>query len=172
MPEVRELCQRLVPGEIPDVLSVEAPSWAKLNDCIGNTKRMVTRRGGGVDYGWQLWETFRGVMIEAEFHAVWVDERGRRHDVTPKPLPSIRETVFLADPNLVYNGRQIDNIRVALIDDQIVHDFIAASEAFFETTNRGELADFHGELTLTPEMQAIRMRCRKLEVAINAKYFA
>ncbi len=169
--EVRELCGRLVPGEIPVILQVDAPAWAEPNECTSNVARVIESHGGGLEYGWQLWETLPGVMVEAEFHAVWIDDAGRRHDVTPKELPGITEIVFLPDADLVYEGRQIDNVRVPLRDDKLIRGFIRAAEDFYEVTNRGELAAYHGPLRFTPEMQAIAARRQRLELAILNRYY-
>jgi hypothetical protein len=173
-PEVRALCERLVPGEIPVVLEVEHPPWAKPRDCTANVQRAVADHGGSVRYGWQLWEV-PDVMLEAEFHAVWVDARGSLRDVTPKDLPFER-CIFLPDPTLHYEGRQIDNVRVPLQDDPLIHEFIAAAEAYYEATNRGELAEKHGDITpfLTPaqkkEIAALTQRRMQLQLQVAAKY--
>lgn len=132
-----------MPGEIPVILEVEYPPWAKHRDCTTNVDRAIADHGGSVEYGWQLWE-MPGLMLEAEFHAVWVDPQSSRRDITPKDLP-FEQSVFLPDPKLVYEGRQIDNVRVALRDDPLIHEFIAAAEAYFEATNRGRLAEVHGD---------------------------
>lgn len=170
-PEVRALCERLVPGGIPQVLPVEASPFAQVNECVPAVEAMVRRQGGRAELGWQLWETLPGVMIEAEFHAIWVDESGSRHDVTPKPLPTITDIVFLPDPTLVYEGRQIDNVRASLVSDALVNEFIAANSAWFEVINRGDLAEHHGPLRLTPEMQAVAERCERLSAQVTAKYY-
>lgn len=171
-PEVRALCQELVPDEIPVVLGVDAPPWAQAIQCTDNVDRVIAEHGGQIEYGWRLWETIPDVMIEAEFHAVWLDADGRRHDVTPTHYPAIKETVFLPDTKLVYEGRQIDNVRRSLVDDTLVKQFIEAAEAWFEVTNRGELADYHGQLKLTPEMRTIRRRQEQLQLQILKRYFS
>jgi hypothetical protein len=172
-PEVRALCERLVPGTAPFLIEVDdpPPPGAEPNDCTANIERVIEAHGGGIEYGWQLWETLPGVMIEAEFHAVWIDAAGTRRDVTPKAF-GITRIVFLPDPNLVYEGRQIDNVRVALRDDPLIHQLIEAAEQYYEATNRGELADFHGDLVLTPEMRGLLLRRLELERQIVQKYFA
>jgi hypothetical protein len=171
-PEVRALCAGLVPGEIPKLVKVDAPPWAEPQECVGNVESVIEIHGGTVQYGWQLWETWPGVLIEAEFHAVWIDDHGRSHDVTPKELPGIKQIVFLPDPKLVYEGRQIDNVRMPLKGDPLISEFIEAAEAFYEVTNRGELADYHGDLVLMPEMRAIQERRMGLEMKILEKYYA
>jgi hypothetical protein len=171
MPEVRALCENLVPGQIPLRISVDPPPRANPNDCMENVASVIEIHGGSVDYGWQLWETLPGVLLEAEFHAVWLDAEGRRLDVTPKQIPGLTSIVFLPDATLVYEGRQIDNVRVPLKDDPLVTAFINTAEDFFEATNRGELADYHGPVVLTPAMRAIAARRESLELQILKKYF-
>ncbi|MDO8184680.1 hypothetical protein Q5424_04945 [Conexibacter sp. JD483] len=109
-------------------------------------------------------------MIEAEFHAVWRDSRGRRRDVTPPSVP-VGRVVFLPDPQLSFDGRQIDNFRVSLVDDPLVDDFIAAAEAYFEVTNRGKLATEYGRLRVTPEIAAARERWWAAERRMVAKHY-
>lgn len=167
---VRALCERLVPGGEAVVLQPQAPRRAKPRDCVVNVDAMIHERGGDVEYGWALWETFPGVIIEAEFHAVWRDPRGRRRDVTPQQI-EVSRVVFLPDPTLVYEDRQIDNERIALIDDPLVEEFISAAKAHFDVTNRGELATFHGELPRTPEIRAATQRRWDAERQLLAKHF-
>lgn len=170
-PEVRSFCQELVPGGIPFLVSVNPPQAAKSDECVENVMSVVEVNEGSIEYGWMLWERPR-VLLEAEFHAVWVRPAGGRVDVTPKVLPGITKIVFLPDPNLVYEGRQIDNRRVPLTDDPLVRHYIEAAEAFFEAINRGTLADFHGELRLDGEQRALLQRRDSLEAAMMEKYTA
>jgi hypothetical protein len=171
-PELRALCAELVPNEIPVVLQVDAPSWAERRWCTRNVDLVIADHGGSVEYGWEFLETIPNVLLEAQFHAVWIDDvQERRHDVTPKDIPGVTETVFLPDRALVYDGRQIPNVRRALVDDPLVDELIETLDAWFEMTNRGELADFHGELTPTPEMRENKTREEELAMTILTKYF-
>jgi hypothetical protein len=170
-PQVRELCRHLVPGAIPQLVRVDPPPWAKPNECTENVARVIAEHGGAPTYGWQLWENLPGVMIEAEFHAVWIVDEEPPLDVTPKLVPGIDHSVFLADADLIYEGKQINNERVALVDDPLVEDLIRAFDEDFEVMNRGPLANFHGEFIATPEMDQIKQRIDNLLVAVTRKYF-
>lgn len=132
---------------------------------------MVERYGGSVEYGWQLWELFPGVMIEAEFHAVWVAPRGDRQDVTPKEIPGVREILFIPDPSLEYRGRQIPSVRVALHEDPLLEELIQVKDDRFAALNRGSLADYHGPIRETPEMRSLRLRDEALEIELIEKYY-
>jgi hypothetical protein len=143
-------------------------------ECIPNIEKVIELFGGDIVYGWNLIESLRGVMIEAEFHAVWVSDEGRLLDVTPKQLSGMDSvTVFLADPELIYEGQQIDNVRVALQDDQLIRSYIKTAEARFEAWNRGDLARYHGDMRgkFTPEMQRIEERLARFQERIMRKYF-
>ncbi|OFZ53607.1 MAG: hypothetical protein A3D92_20775 [Bacteroidetes bacterium RIFCSPHIGHO2_02_FULL_44_7] len=170
-PEIIALCQKIAPGQKALYLEIKPVEGAIVNECYGNVDKAIQKSGGSVQYGWQIWETMPDVMAEAEFHAVWKDINGNLHDVTPKEMPGITKILFLPDPARSYSGRQIDNIRIALKDDPLVHDFIKNAESYFEITNRGELADYHGELVATPEMKKLMRQNAELFLAIVQKYY-
>jgi len=116
-------------------------------------------------------------MPEAEFHAVWVDPTGTYRDLTPKRF-GFQQSVFLADPSLTYDGKQINNVRVAINHDLLIEEFIAAADQYYEATNRGRLAHLHGDeylAALTTEQRAelltIQKRQEKLSLLIAQKYY-
>ena len=170
-PAARALCAELVPGAAPELLEINAPPWAKPDECIENVASVVELYGGRGEHGWKLQETLPGVLLEAEFHAVWLDADDERWDVTPSQVPGVTHSAFLPDPELVYEGRQIDNVRVALQDDPLILEYIQTWEDYFEVMNRGELANYHGPMRQTPEMRAIQERSQRLELEILRKYF-
>lgn len=145
-PRVRRLIAQLAPkGQLEKVALVPAAD-ARANECVPNVDAVVGRSGGRAELGWMLWDKLPGVLLEAEFHAVWVRPDGRREDVTPKQIPGVDYIFFVPDAALVYRGEQIDNRRVALRDDRVVHDYIAAAEARFKVLNDGVRA---GQQTVT-----------------------
>lgn len=153
-PRVRRLCEQLAPGgRLLKVAVVPAPG-ARVNECVPNVDAVVAQRGGSAERGWMLWDKLPGILLEAEFHAVWVAPDGRREDVTPKQLPGIGHIFFVADATLVYRGVQIDNRRVAVRDDEAVHAYIAASKARYEVLNGGARA-VQRTVILTAAEQAI-----------------
>lgn len=170
IPELRALCERLVPGEIPDIVPRDVPPWAELNECVVNVSKMVEKFGGEAVRGWRLWEPLPGLMIEAEFHVVWRDPDGSLLDVS-RHFPGFTATVFLPDPSLGYEGRQIPNERVPLIEDNLLNEFIESLEAEFEVMNGGDLADHHGQIQLTPEMKAIQARQQALFAQIAQTHY-
>lgn len=169
---VKNLCNKLVPNGQPVELQVEATAHSIELDCMENVSKQIKKQGGSIQYGWQIWETLPGVMIEAEFHAVWVDEKNELHDITPKQIPGINRILFLPDESLKYEGKQIDNIRIPLKDDQLIRDFIGAAEKYIEIINKGELADYHGPLNPTREMLEIMIKKDELVLQILQKYYS
>lgn len=169
-PVIQELCERVVPGGTPEYLDVEARPGSVENECYVNVDRVIASAGGHVLYGWQIWETMPGVFAEAEFHAVWVDTSGIKHDVSPKSY-DITRILFVPDPVRTYKGQQIDNVRVPLQDDQLIRDFIENAEQRVQANNEGDLADQHGLIAVTPKMQQLVARGEKLSMEIMQKYF-
>lgn len=165
------LCERLVPNGKPLYLNVEVINGLVENECYKNIESMIKNNGGSIQYGWQIWETIPNLMAEAEFHAVWVDNSGKLHDVTPKSLPEINQILFLPDPTRKYEGKQIDNVRIPLQDEILIEQFIENAKKYFEATNRGELANYHGYIVTDPEIQQLVEEKNQIFLKIIKKFF-
>jgi len=155
---------------IPKIVEIKAPSWAATDECTENVAKVVAEHGGEVVYGWKLMEPLPGLLLEAEFHSVLLNEQGDFLDVTPSALPA-PHTVFLPDPSLSYAGQQINSVRVALVDDPLITELIKAFDADFEVMNRGDLASQHGEIVTTPEMKASKARLRRLFSQVVQRHY-
>ena len=107
-PHVISFCSS-ISSDSPFYLAVTAGREDVVRECVPNVHHWVERGGGKIIFGWQIWEWY-GVMIEAEFHAVWQDKENILHDVTPKDIACER-ILFLPDQNLYYNEQQINNIK-------------------------------------------------------------
>lgn len=172
---VKDFCERVSPGQTPVYLPVTPTPGAKVVDCFPTVQRQIKAAGGDMVIGWQVWLQ-PGILIEAEFHAVWRAADGELHDITPKPS-GIRQILFLPDPRKVYDERQVENIREPLSDAPEVVELIAAFKADFEFKNRGRLATFHGDLrdVLTPgelkELAVVDQRKLKAQVAFAYRFF-
>ncbi len=166
--DVENLCARLDKKSKPVFLDVEKKQHSVELDCYGNVAKQIEKEGGRVQYGWQLWE-WPGVMIQAEFHAVWVDTDGKLHDLTPKQVERIHTILFLPDTSRIYEGRQVDNVRLALQDDPLIDEFIDNEQKAFQAMNRGDLAS-SSYFILTPELRGLVIRNDELIALIGAKY--
>ncbi|WP_165742184.1 SEC-C domain-containing protein [Pseudoalteromonas sp. Z1A6] len=117
---------------------------AELDDCFPLVESKIKRMGGEIVFGWQIWKA--NFLIEAEFHAIWKTKSGELIDISRKAI-SPDKILFVQDSNRVYEGKQVDNIRVNIIGNRLVDDFIAVCEASFRLQNTGDKA-FKHELTL------------------------
>lgn len=123
-PHVKKFCAEVSSTEKPIFLSAVPDTTAAPEDCFEIVRRKVDSDGGEPVFGWLIGE-IPGVMIEATFHAVWRDEAGAIHDISPQTMVQ-KKRLFLPDPPRKYEGRQVNNIRKALRDDPAVHRLIRA----------------------------------------------
>lgn len=133
---VRRLIDSVVHGAEPVYLDVQPEADAIVHECFLNVQAKVARDGGQMLCGWQLWE-WPHVLVEAEFHSVWVSPAGEMVDITPKPEGE-RRILFVPDARRRYEGLAIDNVRMPLRDDLLIKHFIQMSEAIVQVMNRGE----------------------------------
>lgn len=143
---IRQLVAKAAPGQQPAYLSVQPNAGAKVNECFPNVEAKISQAGGSMLCGWQIWE-WPHVLVEAEFHAVWLSPDGDLEEITPKQHGE--ETIlFVPDPSLTYTGLAKDNVRVAVRDDLLVHHFIRVSEEIVKVMNRGERAGSYGYVSV------------------------
>ena len=145
--ELADLSASLAPGVEPAYVMVHPTQGAPTNECFPLVDAAVLRDGGSRVLGWSLWE-LPSVFVEAEFHAVWASPAGELIDVAPKSRPVTR-ILFLPGKDLVYSGRQVNNVRRPLSNDPCVPEYFATFDAEYELLNRGARADQHGEIELT-----------------------
>jgi len=166
---IEELCKELAPNYQPNFLEFFPEEGAEVNDCFNIVKEKVEHYNGEIRYGWEIWE-IPSVMVEAEFHCVWRDPSGTLHDITPKP-PPIKKILFLPDPAMTYEGRQVNNIRRAICSEPVVLDFIKVCDEEFELKNRGSRAYEHGQIVLedaeAEEMENINIKKADLGMRIQ-----
>ena len=109
---VLAFCTTVVPSQSPIEVEYLPLPGEPMAECFATVPKQVLAHGGRQLTGWALWE-WQGVMLEAEFHAVWQRDDGRILDLTPRPV-FFERTAFLPDPTREYKGRQVDNVRLAL----------------------------------------------------------
>lgn len=130
------LAANLAPGSTPLYLFVQPESGAQTNACFHNVAAKVQQDGGAIVHGWLLWE-WPNVLAEAEFHAVWQTPDGNLIDITPRPDGEER-VLFVRDESRRYRGVLVDNVRVALRDDPLIHHFIGISAHIVKIVSRGQ----------------------------------
>jgi hypothetical protein len=145
-PAVLKLCRKLGSCERPVYVSVQPAADAAVKDCFINVQRRIEQAGGAIEHGWAIWE-WPGVLIEAEFHAVWISPTGGRIDVSPRAHGE-QWILFSADAKRTFQGKLVDNERLALRDDPLVRDFIALAHKRTVVMNRGDRAGEFGEISV------------------------
>jgi hypothetical protein len=138
-PYVLDFCRSIVTNGIPLYVPVQPALGVIEAECFPNVEEVVKKYGGRSIIGWQIWEWY-GVMIEAEFHAVWMNPKGFMVDVTPKALPFER-ILFLPDDTAKYVESQVNNIRRSLVRKMSsLDEFIDIANRKFELLNKGNRA--------------------------------
>jgi hypothetical protein len=143
---IETLCEELSPGQTPQYVEVVADPCARVHECFPNVMTKVERDGGVVVIGWSIWES-PGLFVEAEFHAVWRSPEGTLIDITPKATHD-SSILFLLQPEAIYAGRQVNNVRRSISADPDVETYLRAHDAMFEFMNRGDRAGQHGEVSI------------------------
>ena len=164
----RAFCQETSPSAEPVWLDVIPVSHAVPLECFETVRRQVECYGGHAVYGWQAWE-WRGLFLEAEFHAVWLTPDGQLRDITPKPAP-VAMIAFLPAPDRRFEGRRVPNVRRAITADARVQEFIRLCDEEWTIMNRGERAS-QRQFTLQPAevrvLERIVSRKHALGVALG-----
>jgi len=145
-PELRALCNALVPDGEPLYVDVKPLADAREDDCFPLVQQQVRSFGGQSVIGWSLWE-FPTLFFEAEFHCVWRQADGNLVDVAPKRADCAR-VFFLPDGRRHYEGMQVNNIRRPLRQEPALLAYFASFDSEFDLLNRGARAQEHGEITL------------------------
>jgi len=153
---VQSFCRRVVPGGKPIYVPVQPLPNKPVNECFAIIPEHVSRYGGEQRVGWAIWEPWRKVLIEAEFHAIWKSPQREMIDLTPKEV-SIQQILFIHDPRREYEGLAVNNIRHPLVRDSRVRRLCELYELRFAELNKGDLAYQYGRIALSGEA-ADRMR--------------
>ncbi len=163
---IKTLINRIAPGEQPQYVKVLIESDAEIGECFASLERKIKRNGGRIQFGWAIWY-LPGILMEAEFHAVWISPEGDLIDISPRPI-QFKEIMFLPDPSNVYQGKQIDNIRIPLNKDPKVKEFISLCEEHFKIMNEGELALKHGPISISRDrLEPLLQRLAELSIELG-----
>lgn len=138
--DVKALVEKLDTGTSPVFLDVTPESYAQINECVAAVQQKISEEGGEEKLGWQIWAIPGVMIIEAEFHSVWVSPTGEMKDITPKQQGE-QKVLFLPDPNLKYEGIQINNVRLNVSPkNHLIDDLILIFDTEFRLSNEGDLA--------------------------------
>jgi len=138
--EVQKLLKKLNASHEPDYLKVTPEPNAEAKDCFIVVQEKVKKDGGRMIMGWQIWKGKH--LIEAECHAVWEDKNEELHDLTPKEF-NVDKIIFVEDEKLVYEDKQIDNLRLNTTNNELVDDLIEVCQAIYRFDNKGVRATLY-----------------------------
>ncbi len=141
------LCNEISPNCNPITIPCRPLLAESINDCFDIVPRHVAQHGGSQVIGWAIWEWPR-VLVEAEFHAVWRSTNDELVCLTPRPI-AFDTITFLPSTHAQYEGKQVDNIRHALSNDNDITRFIFLAKKKFDLFNRGNRAYLHGDISLS-----------------------
>jgi hypothetical protein len=131
---IRNFCKEIDSTTNPLFVPVEPKPSCEINDCFNNVERQIKRNNGNKQHGWIIWE-IPDIFLEAEFHAVWVDESGKYIDITPK-LDSETVILFHPDSKAIFQNKLVDNIRNPLVDNEDTRRLVNSGKLRFELRNR------------------------------------
>jgi hypothetical protein len=82
--------------------------------------------------------------------SVWQSpDTGNLIDITP--ASNGERILFLPDSDRLWEGRQVNNIRKALLQNPLVEEFIQLANERFEMMNKGDRAEMNGSLAFSLE---------------------
>lgn len=136
----------VVPGGAASYMTVQPEAGAIEKECFPNVEAKIARAGGRMLCGWQLWE-WPHVMVEAEFHAVWLSPAGQMVDITPKP-GNENTVLFVPNARLRPTEVTVDNVRLPIRDDDLIRHFILVSEMKTRVLSRGVPAAKSGHVSV------------------------
>ena len=132
---ILDFCKAIDPTTKPVFLELFPVEGYELGECYGNVEKHIEKNGGNIQYGWIIWET-PDVLLDAEFHAIWVSDKEKYIDVTPK-ADREQNILFLPDSKRTFTGEElIDNIRKSLVDNEYTRQIIENAKKGFEIKNK------------------------------------
>jgi hypothetical protein len=152
--QILEFAHKMVsPTAQPQFVDVTPEPDCEPLECFANVQSKVENEGGRIQFGWSVWQ-WGDVYLEAEHHAVYVaPDSSEFIDITPCDSGTT-ERLFIPDDSATFDfqsrGARRDNLRFALIDDPIVHDYFKAAAKLIAFQN--ELPGF-GDVEVHPAEQ-------------------
>jgi hypothetical protein len=151
--KVKYLLEKMNITETPVFIDVKPEPWAVLNDCFLNVQKMIDKFGGKMIVGWAISEP--STMIEANYHAVYMNADNVCIDITPKEFP-IEKILFVEDKGSPYMGRTRDNFRLNTTDNPLVDDLISLAKLRYKILNYKDNA--YKTKVEIPEVDAVIIR--------------
>ena len=90
--QIITLCKEIDKSQKPYRVPVKPENWAEPGECFFNVKTKVEKDGGQIQFGWTIRE-WPKIMIEAEFHAIWISPENTPIDITPNAANTQKNTI-------------------------------------------------------------------------------
>lgn len=132
--DVLEFCKEIDSSNEPFFVDVIPHEESEYQECFPNVQNYIKKFGGKLQHGWTIWEISKK-FIEAEFHAVWVDDNGKYLDISPKP-DNEEKILFLKDSEREFTGEPVGNIRKVLLDTAEFRTIKIIGEKQFEVLKK------------------------------------
>ncbi|MCK4843249.1 MAG: SEC-C domain-containing protein [Methylococcales bacterium] len=126
--ELLEVINKVNSKSEPIFLNVTPANGAVKQECFGNVESYIKLYGGSIIYGWNVFVWPR-VLVDLEFHAVWLSDDGEILDITPRSDED-RVVLFLPDDTLPYNGYMMPSLQFSLGKSPLVRDAIDAASVY------------------------------------------
>ena len=131
----RIILERLGSAYPAEYVGVEAWVGSLRNESLEDVGRRVEADGGQVIVGWALWKS--ELLVEAEYHAVWLDGEGRKVDIAQRELV-LDHILFVPDDRTPYVGQAVNNLRANIGSSPVVDYLIQAYDCVFALENSGD----------------------------------
>lgn len=99
------------------------------NFCQSNVASKIAKDGGYCVSGWCIWKS--PVLLEAQYHHVWMSPEGEIFDITPKD-DKAQCILFVFDPKREYKGYPIQHKRKILVDIPEVRKMIKFQDRIYK----------------------------------------
>lgn len=149
---ILKFCHSINFSSKPVYVQIVPISGAIRNECFGNVDKKIDHSGGSKVHGWSIWE-WKGIFIEAEFHAVWKSPKGSLVDVSLPSSSNEKKRLFLPDSDVTFDGHRVNNIRKELRNAPIIQQFFAAYDEKLAFVEKYSLPGQFGPISL-PRLEA------------------
>uniref|UniRef100_UPI004049E18C SEC-C metal-binding domain-containing protein n=1 Tax=Fulvivirga sp. TaxID=1931237 RepID=UPI004049E18C len=137
------IASKINSGYKPSLIPVKTEEYSIDKFCFPNVEQKIKLHGGSSILGWRIW--IHSFMVEAELHCIWGSPDGELIDISPSES---KEIIFIQDQNIVYNGTQVDNIRINTSNNKLVDLYIDLFSSRYKLLNKGHRKNINHEVQL------------------------
>ncbi len=155
-PDVRRLCRQIETVDSPLVLEVLPRSDAAKHACFDNAANHVAEHGGSIQHGWLIWE-WTGILLEADFHAVWRRPDSSLLDVSVNNDNATR-VLFAPDRTRQFNSKMVPAVMRPLGRNPLIRTYISMRGRFEAAVSDRYQHQLRQEIVLTDDLRLLDRR--------------